>query len=110
MRGCRGLVLGAVSVILSPYIPRWMGSDPAIWADASRYFFIISIPMVFRAFSNVLGAALRAVQNTRKPMVINVAANGLNIVLNYLTDLYLRPGCGGSGHRLGGFLCDGRAC
>ncbi len=84
MAGVSGLVLGAVSVILSPYIPRWMGSDPAIWADASRYFFIISIPMVFRAFSNVLGAALRAVQNTRTPMVINVAANGLNIVLNYL--------------------------
>ena len=84
LAGAAGLSLGLVSVALSPYIPRWMGGEPAIWEDASRYFFIISIPMVFRAFSNVLGAALRAVQNTRTPMVINVAANCLNIGLNYL--------------------------
>ena len=77
-----GLVLGGLSVVLSPYIPGWMGADPGI--RASRYFFIVSIPMVFRTASSVLGDALRAVQDTKTPMLISVAANILNIILNYI--------------------------
>lgn len=79
-----GLVLGGLSVVLSPYIPGWMGADPGIRAEASRYFFIVSIPMVFRTASSVLGDALRAVQDTKTPMLISVAANILNIILNYI--------------------------
>ena len=79
-----GIVLGGVSVVLSPHIPGWMGADPGIRADASRYFFIVSLPMVFRTASSVLGDALRAVQDTRTPMLISVAANLLNIALNYI--------------------------
>ena len=79
-----GSVLGGLSVVLSPYIPGWMGADPGIRAEASRYFFIVSIPMVFRTASSVLGDALRAVQDTKTPMLISVAANILNIILNYI--------------------------
>ena len=78
-----GLILSVLSISLSPYIPRWMGAEEAIQGEASRYFFIISLPLTFRPSSTILGAALRAVQNTKTPMVISVAANGLNIILNY---------------------------
>ena len=61
-----------------------MGAEEAIREDASRYFFIISLPLIFRCASSVLGAALRAVQNTKTPMLISLAANAVNIVLNYL--------------------------
>ncbi len=79
-----GLVLGGVSVLLSSRIPVWMGAEASIQNTASRYFFIISLPMVFRSTSAIMGAALRAVQNTKTPMLINVAANGANILFNYL--------------------------
>lgn len=79
-----GLILGTGSVLLSPYIPVWMGAEPAVQADASRYFFLISLPMAFRSVSSVLGSSLRAVHNTKTPMLISIAANGINIVLNYL--------------------------
>lgn len=79
-----GILLEIVSVALCPYIPVWMGAEPAIQEQASRYFFIISVPLVFRYISTILGAALRAVQNTKTPMLISLAANGLNIILNYL--------------------------
>ena len=79
-----GVLLGAVSLGISPFVPAWVGAEPAIQEEASRYYFIISLPMVFRSASTVLGAALRAVQDTRTPMLISVAANGLNIVLNTL--------------------------
>lgn len=79
-----GLALGAASIALCPWIPVWMGAEPAIQGQASRYFFIISLPMLFRSLSAVLGAALRAVQDTRTPLRISLASNGLNVVLNYL--------------------------
>lgn len=79
-----GLVLSIISIGLSPFIPVWMGAEEAIQQEASRYFFIISLPLIFRCASSVLGAALRAVQNTKTPMLISLAANGVNIVFNYL--------------------------
>lgn len=79
-----GVVIGGVSVLLSPYIPRWMGAEKAIWHDASMYFTIISIPMLFRCSNMVLASVIRATKDTRTPMVINLVSNGVNIVLNYL--------------------------
>ena len=79
-----GVLLGAASVGLSPFVPAWMGAEPAIQQQASQYYLIVSLPMVFRCASTILGAALRAIQDTRTPMLISVAANGLNIILNTL--------------------------
>lgn len=91
-----GLTLGILSILLCGRIPVWMGAEPAIQGTASLYFFIISVSMVFRAASTIMGAALRAVQNTRTPMLINVAANGSNIVLNYLFIYVLGYGVAGA--------------
>lgn len=91
-----GLLLGVVSIALCPFIPVWMGAEEAIREEASRYFFIISLPLVFRCVSTVLGAALRAVQNTKTPMLISLAANGLNVVLNYLLIYTLGFGVAGA--------------
>lgn len=77
------VVMEVISILLCPYIPVWMGAELAIREQASRYFFIISVPLIFRYVSTILGAALRAVQDTKTPMIISIAANGLNIVLNY---------------------------
>lgn len=79
-----GIALGAVSCALSPFIPGWMGAEPAIRSQASLYFTIISIPMVFRVSSAILGSAVRATQNTKTPMLISMFSNLLNVVLNYL--------------------------
>ena len=84
LAACAGVVLGAASVALSPFIPVWMGAEEAICPTASRYFFIISLPLVFRSLSSVMGYALRAVRNTKTPMIISAAANGVNVVMNYL--------------------------
>ena len=80
--GC-GILFGGVSMALSPFIPVWMGAEPAIQKQASLYFFIISLPMVFRAANTILGAAIRATQDTKTPMLISMGANCLNAGLNY---------------------------
>ncbi|MDO5154809.1 MAG: MATE family efflux transporter [Eubacteriales bacterium] len=77
-------VLGGASMILSPYIPIWMGAEQSIQKDASAYFFIISVPMLFRVANTICGAALRATKNTKTPMVINMITNIMNIALNYM--------------------------
>lgn len=79
-----GLVTSVISVLLSPYIPVWMGAEKTVQKDASMYFFIISISMLFRTIGTVLGAALRAVKDTKTPLYISIAANFMNIILNYL--------------------------
>ncbi len=79
-----GIVLGAVSIALSPFIPGWMGAEEAVRKQASLYFLIISIPMIFRTSTAILGSAVRATQNTKTPMLITLASNILNMVLNYL--------------------------
>lgn len=79
-----GLFVGALAVGLSPVIPVWMQADVAIRAQASEYFRIISIPIVFRAATIICASALRAVKDTRTPMLVNLLSNIVNVILNYI--------------------------
>lgn len=79
-----GVVTGGVSVLLAPYIPVWMGAEEAVRRPASIYFTIISLPMLFRSATIILGAAIRGTKDTRTPMFISFGSNLLNMVLNYL--------------------------
>ena len=63
---------------------------------ASRYFFLISLPLLFRSLSIVLGSCLRGTHDTRTPMRINLAANALNVILNYLLIYVLALGVTGA--------------
>lgn len=91
-----GAGVGAVSMLLSPYIPIWMGAELEVRRETSVYFFIISAPMLFRSASIILGAAIRATGNTRTPMLVNLAANALNAGLNYLFIYAMRLGVAGA--------------
>lgn len=79
-----GLFVSCLAVGLSPVIPVWMQAESAIRAQASQYFRIISIPILFRASSIICASALRAVKDTRTPMMVNLFSNILNVILNYL--------------------------
>ena len=65
-------------------LPGWMGADPSLHRDASIYFAIICAPMLFRSFSIIFASVLRAVGDTKTPMVVNGVMNLCNIVLNQL--------------------------
>lgn len=68
-----------------------MGAEPAVQEEASRYFFIISLPMLFRSAMILFSAVLRASGDTRTPMVVNLLINGLNILLNFFLIYQTRP-------------------
>lgn len=78
-----GVVIGGISVLLSPYIPVWMRAEKAVQGPASTYFMIVSLPMLFRSASIILGASIRGTKDTKTPMLISFGSNLLNAVLNY---------------------------
>ena len=79
-----GLFFTAVTLSLSPLVPVWMQVDPAIRSLASRYFFILYLPMLPRTASVIFGTVLRAAGDTRTPMRVGLAVNALNVILNFL--------------------------
>ncbi len=82
--GILGVILTVLSLSLSGLIPRWMNAEPAVQPQASRYFFIISLPLFLRAEGTILAAMLQAVKNTHTPMVISLGTNIASVILNWL--------------------------
>ena len=79
-----GLFFTALTLCLSPMVPKWMQVDPAIQNLASQYFFILYTPMLFRTATIIFGTLLRAAGDTRTPMKVGIWVNVINVVLNFL--------------------------
>lgn len=87
--GCRlvlffGVVITVICLGVSPFLPAWMQADPEIRPAASSYFFIVSVPLLFFVSNSIFASCMHAVKDTRTPMIVNLSANVLNVVLNYL--------------------------
>ena len=79
-----GLGLTAVCLGISPFLPVWMQSDPSIRKEASEYFFIVSLPLLFFTAGSIFASDMHAIKDTRTPMIVNLSANILNAALNWL--------------------------
>ncbi|MGM9619265.1 MAG: MATE family efflux transporter [Oscillospiraceae bacterium] len=90
-----GTLFTALTLSLSGVIPVWMRTDSSIRAMASRYFFILYLPMLPRAASLIFGTVLRAVGDTKTPMKLGLAVNGINVALNFLLIYPTRQAFGG---------------
>ena len=78
-----GAVFTALTLGLSGVIPAWMQVEKDIQPLASRYFFILYLPMLPRTATILFGTALRAVGDTKTPMRISLGMNMVNVVLNF---------------------------
>lgn len=79
-----GLFFTAVTLGLSAYVPVWMQVAPSLRQVASRYFFILYLPMLARAASIIFGTVLRAAGDTKTPMRVGIRVNLINVTLNFL--------------------------
>jgi len=79
-----GLFFTAVTLGLSGQVPVWMQVAPSLRQVASRYFFILYLPMLARAASIIFGTVLRAAGDTRTPMRVGIRVNLINVTLNFL--------------------------
>lgn len=73
-----------LTLSLSGRIPAWMQAPKNIRSLASRYFFILYLPMLPRTASIIFGTVLRAAGDTKTPMKIGILTNGINVILNFL--------------------------
>ncbi len=79
-----GVFFTILTLSLSGVIPVWMQVDQAIQGLASKYFFILYLPMLPRTASLIFGSVLRAAGDTKTPMKAGVVTNVINVVLNFL--------------------------
>ncbi len=86
-----GVVFTAITLGLSGMVPRWMQVEEGIRPMASRYFFILYLPMLPRAATIIFGTVLRAAGDTKTPMKVGVWVNIINVVLNFLLIYPTRP-------------------
>lgn len=79
-----GLVMAAIGVGISRYLPYWLGGGESIVGDAGIYFavFVAALPVL--TLNYLAGGVLRAAGNMKVPTLLNVAMCVLDCVLNWL--------------------------
>ena len=79
-----GVLFTLITLGLSGMVPRWMQVAEGVRPLATQYFFILYMPMLFRAATIIFGTVLRAAGDTKTPMKVGVWVNIINVVLNFL--------------------------
>lgn len=79
-----GIFFTVTITALSDLIPVLMQVEPKIRPLASRYFFILYLPMLPRTAIIIFGTVLRAAGDTKTPMKIGLLVNLINVILNTL--------------------------
>lgn len=79
-----GAAVAVLGILFAPNLYQWMGAGPDVLREGATYFRIriAGTPFSFLLFACV--GFLRGIQDTRTPMLIAFATNGLNAVLDYL--------------------------
>ena len=81
------LIVGAfftiLTVSLSGVVPAMMQVEKGIRPLASKYFFILYLPTLFRTATIIFGTVLRSAHDTKTPMLVGIAVNVTNVLLNF---------------------------
>lgn len=78
-----GSVFTVLTLSLAPVVPTLMQVDESARELASRYFFILYLPVLARCATIIFGTLLRAAGDTKTPMNVGIIVNAVNILLNF---------------------------
>ena len=90
-----GIILMVVGIVLAPVFLTWLQTPDEIFDDAVLYlriFFVSGLPMV--AY-NLLAGVIRALGNSKSPMVYQIIGGFVNVAINILLVTVLRIGVAG---------------
>ena len=90
-----GIILMVVGIVLAPVFLTWLQTPAEIFDDAVLYlriFFVSGLPMV--AY-NLLAGVIRALGNSKSPMVYQIIGGFVNVAINILLVTVLRIGVAG---------------
>ena len=79
-----GLLLCAVGVSISGWLPAWLGGEENLRADASSYFFIYACALPAVQLRQLSGSMLQCSGNMKTPSILNAAMCGLDVIFNWL--------------------------
>lgn len=92
------VVLSILSFAGSGLFIRLTRTPVEIAADATAYLRIISVGLLFTFFYNILSAGLRAIGDSRAPLVVLILTTFVNIFLDLLLVGHLRLGVQGAAY------------
>jgi putative MATE family efflux protein len=72
----------AIGVLVSSYLPTWMGGDIAIRKDASSYFLIYALSIPARELLFASQGMIQSSGNIRVPSILNVVMCALDVLFN----------------------------
>ena len=78
------LLLAVIAVAIAKPLPRWLGADEVIWADASAYFLVYALSLPVQELNRLSAGMLRASGNMRTPGICMVLMCFLDVVFNAL--------------------------
>lgn len=90
------LVLSFLGLLISPFLPHWLGGNAAICADASAYFAIFCAFLPVMQIAVTSCSMLQASGNMKIPSIVEVSACILDVGLNYLFIYVLDMGVKGA--------------
>ena len=79
-----GIIVGALAIVFSEPLLRWLDTPPEILPLATRYSQICFGALPFVMIYNFGCAVLRAVGDTRRPFIFLVSAGIINVILNLI--------------------------
>ncbi len=79
-----GMALAVVGFALSGEVLRFMGAEDDVIGPGTEYLRVVCLGLPVWAVSISLTAALRGAGDTTTPMTVNIVANLVNVVGNYL--------------------------
>lgn len=79
-----GLAVLLIYQSLAGVLPKWLGAKEDVLPQAVAYLRLYTLASPFTAASFIFSAMLRCMGNTRTPLYFNTAANGLNVLMNFL--------------------------
>lgn len=95
MSAIGGVFLLIVGVCFAPIFLGWMGTPSDVIGESSLYMRIYFLGMPFFLVYNFGAAVLRAVGDTKRPLIYLSAAGVLNVVLNLFCVIVLKMGVAG---------------
>lgn len=79
-----GAVLGVLGIAFGGDILAAMGAEPDALVPGTQYLRIVAAGLFFQGATVSLGASLRGAGDTKTPMSVNLVANIVNVIGNYL--------------------------
>ncbi len=90
-----GMFLVIIGIFATPILLQWMGTPDDVIDQSVLYLRIFFIGMPFNLFYNFCAAILRAVGDTKRPLVFLALSGIVNVVLNLLFVIVLQMSVAG---------------